>query len=72
MLILSRSLDEQFRIGHDVIIKILSIKGKQVRIGVTAPDDVDVHREEIYQRIQGNEPRTLNAPNTHDAHSNQI
>lgn len=53
MLILSRRTDESILIGDDVTITILGVKGKQVRIGITAPPDVSVHREEIYQRIQG-------------------
>ena len=52
MLILSRRTDESIVIGDEVTITILSVKGKQVRIGITAPPDVSVHREEIYQRIQ--------------------
>ena len=56
MLILSRRTDESIVIGDEVTITILSVKGKQVRIGITAPSDVSVHREEIYQRIQSGEP----------------
>jgi len=56
VLILSRRTDESIVIGDDVTITILSVKGKQVRIGITAPSDVSVHREEIYQRIQSGEP----------------
>lgn len=52
MLILSRRTDESIVIGDEVTITILSVKGKQVRIGISAPPDVSVHREEIYQRIQ--------------------
>ncbi len=52
MLILSRRTDESIVIGDEVTITVLSVKGKQVRIGITAPSDVSVHREEIYQRIQ--------------------
>lgn len=52
MLILTRRVEEKLRIGDDVTITILDVKGKQVRIGVEAPADVSVHREEIYQRIQ--------------------
>ena len=52
MLILSRRIDESIQIGDDITVTILDIKGKQVRIGINAPDDVDVHREEIYERIQ--------------------
>lgn len=55
MLILSRRTDESIVIGDEVTITILSVKGKQVRIGITAPPDVSVHREEIYQRIQAGE-----------------
>lgn len=56
MLILSRRTDESIVIGDEVTITILSVKGKQVRIGITAPPDVSVHREEIYQRIQAGDP----------------
>ena len=55
MLILSRRTDESIVIGDEVTITILSVKGKQVRIGINAPPDVSVHREEIYQRIQGDD-----------------
>lgn len=58
MLILSRRTDESIVIGDEVTITILSVKGKQVRIGITAPADVSVHREEIYQRIQSGESIT--------------
>ncbi len=51
MLILTRRVSEEVRIGDDIKIKILGVKGNQVRIGVAAPEDVSVHREEIYQRI---------------------
>ena len=52
MLILTRKSGETLMIGDDVTVQVLSIKGQQVRLGVTAPRDVDVHREEIYNRIQ--------------------
>ncbi|MBZ3683996.1 carbon storage regulator CsrA [Providencia rettgeri] len=51
MLILTRRVSEEVRIGDDIKIKILGVKGNQVRIGVAAPEDVSVHREEIYQRV---------------------
>lgn len=57
MLILSRRVDETIRIGDDIAFTVLSVKGKQGRIGINAPADVSVHREEVYQRIQaGQEP----------------
>lgn len=52
MLILTRRLGETIKIGDDVDITILGIKGYQTRIGITAPENVAVHREEIYERIQ--------------------
>ena len=52
MLILTRRTGETIRIGEDIEITVLGVKGNQVRIGVNAPKTVPVHREEIYQRIQ--------------------
>ncbi len=52
MLILTRRAGETLMIGDNVSITVLGVKGNQVRIGVNAPKDVSVHREEIYQRIQ--------------------
>ena len=51
MLILTRKNGEIVRIGHDIQITVLGISGNQVRLGVNAPREVAVHREEIYQRI---------------------
>jgi len=51
MLILTRRVDETLMIGDDVAITILEIRGNQVRIGVKAPRDVPVHREEVYKKI---------------------
>lgn len=52
MLILTRRVGESLIIGDDVVINVLGVKGNQVRIGVDAPKEVSVHREEIYDRIQ--------------------
>jgi carbon storage regulator len=52
MLILTRRVGETLMIGSDVTVTVLGVKGSQVRIGVNAPKDVTVHREEIYERIR--------------------
>ena len=52
MLILTRRLGESLKVGEDVTITVLGVKGCQVRIGVAAPRSVAVHREELYERIK--------------------
>ena len=52
MLVLSRRIDEKITIGDDISLTVLSIAGNQVRLGIDAPKEVPVHREEIYFKIQ--------------------
>ncbi|WP_236225666.1 carbon storage regulator CsrA [Pseudomonas pseudonitroreducens] len=55
MLILTRSVGKTIRIGDDIEIVILRVNGNQVRVGVSAPPHISVHRDEVYQRIQANQ-----------------
>lgn len=61
MLILTRRVSETLMIGNDVTVTVLGVKGNQVRIGVNAPKSVEVHREEIYRRIQREKGQSINA-----------
>ena len=51
MLILTRRVNEQIRIGDDIVLTVIEIRGNQVRIGITAPKNVSVHRQEVWGRI---------------------
>ncbi len=59
MLVLTRKLGENIRIGDSVKITVLEIRSGQVKLGIEAPPEVKVHREEIYARIQEEQRRTL-------------
>lgn len=52
MLVLSRRPQQSLLIGHDVVVTVLEVNGDTVRIGIKAPNDVDIHREEIYRDLQ--------------------
>ena len=52
MLILSRKIDQKIRIGYDIVITLIDVKGDQVKIGVEAPSNVKVYRQEVFEAIQ--------------------
>jgi len=62
MLILTRRLGESVNIGDEVTVTVLGVKGGQVRLGFTAPPDVAVHRQEIYERIQAEKSANILKP----------
>jgi carbon storage regulator len=74
MLVLSRHRDESIMIGDDVVVTIVDIRGDKVRLGINAPQDIPVHRQEVYEaikrenekaaRMQPNDTRDVNTPNS--------
>jgi len=56
MLILTRRVGEMLMIGNDITVTVVAVKGTQVRIGIDAPKDVPVHREEVHQSIRRDQP----------------
>lgn len=67
MLILTRRVGESVVIGDDVDVTVLGMRGNQVRLGVTAPREIAVHREEIYQRIHDDKENGGASANVHEA-----
>lgn len=57
MLILTRNIGSSIKIGDNITVTVLKVNGNQIRIGIDAPKDVAVHRDEVYQRIQNGVPR---------------
>jgi len=72
MLILTRRVGETLMIGDEVTVTVLGVKGNQVRIGVNAPRDVAVHREEIYERIKREQAEQATQQNGAEAIPNAV
>ncbi|MEM7164928.1 MAG: carbon storage regulator CsrA [Planctomycetota bacterium] len=60
MLVLTRSCDEEIRIGDEIVVRVLDVKGDRVRIGIQAPSEVSVHRQEVYAEIERANQESLN------------
>ena len=72
MLILTRRVGETLMIGDEVTVTVLGVKGNQVRIGVNAPRDVAVHREEIYERIKREQAEAGQGVGLMSSHASQL
>lgn len=57
MLVLARKQDEKIMVGHNIEVCVVSIRGDKVRLGLTAPREVEIHREEVYRDIYATPPR---------------
>ncbi|MDQ0231456.1 carbon storage regulator CsrA [Metabacillus malikii] len=62
MLVLTRKLNESIQIGDDIEIKIISIQGEQIKIGINAPKNVEIHRKEVYLSIQESNNEAASTP----------
>ena len=67
MLVLSRKKNESIVINNDVVITVVEIRGDKVRLGIVAPKEVPVHREEVYEQIHGTKPAVANPLDTASA-----
>ena len=64
MLVLTRRANQSIMIGHDIVVTVLEVRGDQVRLGIKAPREIDVHREEVFAALQAAIPRRANGGGT--------
>ena len=64
MLVLTRRANQSIRIGHEIVVTVLEVRGDQVRLGIKAPRSIDVHREEIFAQLQQANPDAVKSPKT--------
>ena len=62
MLVLNRKINESLKIGDDIEVKVIAIEGDQVKIGIAAPRDIDIHRQEVYEKITEENEAAMHAP----------
>jgi carbon storage regulator len=72
MLVLTRKLGESIAIDDHIKIRVVQIKGKQVRLGIEAPKDTKIHREEVYVAIQAQNQESVNAPSDRTRAVNEL
>ncbi|WP_028783764.1 carbon storage regulator CsrA [Thalassobacillus devorans] len=62
MLVLNRKVNESLKIGDDIEVKVIAVEGDQVKIGIAAPKHIDIHRQEVYEKITEENKEAIQAP----------
>lgn len=62
MLVLNRKVNESLKIGDDIEVKVIAVEGDQVKIGIAAPKHIDIHRQEVYEKITEENQEAMQAP----------
>ncbi|MFG6114696.1 carbon storage regulator CsrA [Halobacillus sp. MO56] len=62
MLVLNRKINESLKIGDEIEVKVIAVEGDQVKIGIAAPKHIDIHRQEVYEKITEENQEAMQAP----------